>query len=446
MNPFSDLMQKAFSIKIGESMSFDSAIIPDDTNVEKIEDWKQLVRYLESEGLVVCAATKSIPEGTYITEGLTENRTLKGWNLENSTPTALLIKNLGWAFHSKKPEAPNVKEIGLKLKPHYTMAVMMGNKKTGWGKMMYLPSGGFSLMIADTSGIQYGQSAFEGACAMRNEKKEVFGFRLDQNAHRFTESIESLDLPVPNEEIIKDAIEKTITYNAEYVPNNGEGKLYIRPSVSGLSGGLGVIVPDYFIISIEIAAFGDYLPASIKVEGRKDVFRPSTGSTKIAPNYGGSYRIKHGVKARGFDDYLSFDANGNTEEVATCAAGFLDANGAFVFPPVRNEIDNLPRNILPSITRKSTIELLKKHGETVIVRDIHFSELKDMKCMFTMGNAVGILYVSEICLKNDENDIGETIQYTDETARDTIYSIKEKLYSARVGNLPGFEHWVKKLA
>lgn len=432
-------------LAVGKTATLDVSIIPTDAQPQAILEWKQVVRFLESEGKVLCATTEKNPEGTYIAEGLTSERTLKGWGLENEKPTGLLLKNIGWSFCSKKPEAPNVNEIGLKLKPHYSMAVILGNKKTGWGDVLHVPSGAFSLMIADTAGIQYGQSAFEGACAMRNGKEEIFGFRLDQNAHRFMESIASLDLPVPDEKTIHKAIEKTIQYNAAYVPNGGTGKLYIRPSVSGLSGGLGVIVPDYFLITIEVAAFGDYLPASIRVEGRKDISRPSTGSTKIAPNYGGSYKIKHGVKERGFDDYLSFDTHGNVEEVATCAAGFLDQNGVFVFPPVRNEIDELPRNILPSITRKSTIEILQKTGEKVEIRDIHFSELSKMQCMFTMGNAVGILYVSEVCLKNNEEDKGEHIYYTDESVRQKIYDLKDKLYMARVGSLEGFEDWVKKI-
>lgn len=432
-------------LTIGESVVIDASIIPNDSDEKAILEWKKTIRFLESEGKVVSATSKDFPKGTYISEGLLADGHMKGWRLETQTPQEVIITNIGWAFHSKKPEAPNVKEIGLKLKPHHTMAVMIGTKKSGWGPVHFVPSGAFSVMIADTAGIQYGQSAFEGACAMRNKNETVFGFRLNQNAHRFIESIASLDLPTPNEEIIKDAIEKTISFNKEYVPAYKEGKLYIRPSVSGLSGGLGVIVPDYFIITIEVAAFGDYLPASIRVEGRKDIARPATGSTKIAPNYGGSFRIKHGVKARGFDDYLSFDHEGNVEEVATCAAGFLDKNGDFIFPPVQNEIDTKHRNILPSITRKSTIEILKRHGKNVIVRDIHFSELEKMQCMFTMGNAVGILYVSELCLKNDENDAGQTISYTSEDAKNTIYELKDQLYASRMGDLKGFEDWVVAL-
>lgn len=446
MSEYIDIIDKANDLKIGDSFLIeDISIIPDDSSPHLLLQWTQMVRYLEGEGKIVCAITKDIPEGVYIAEGLLDTRMLKGWGLESVSPLSLCIKNIGWAFRSEKPKPPITKEIGLKLVPHYTMGIILGSKKEGWGEVFHIPSGAFSLMIADTSGIQYGQSAFEGACAMRNENEEVFGFRLDQNAHRFIESVESLDISAPCESDILNAIEKTITYNAAYVPAYKEGKLYIRPSVLGLSGGLGVIVPDYFLITIEVAAFGDYLPASIRVEARKDISRPSTGTNKIAPNYGGSYRIKHGVKERGFDDYLSFDKNGNVEEVATCAAGFINDLGEYLFPPVRNEIDTVSRNILPSITRKSTIELLQSLGKTVIIRDIHYSELEKMSCMFTMGNAVGVLYVSEICLKEDDKDIGKSIVFKNERVRDEIYMIKDTLYASRMGDLKGFEHWVKKL-
>lgn len=436
----------AMEIPRGSRQVFSADILPVASDAIATTRWKQIVRALESEGRVVSAITPRFASGVYCADGLLDTGCLQGWGLEEESPNQVLVQHIGIPFRSILPEAPNTTQQGLKLKPHHTMAVCLGTKPSGWGEFFFVPSGGFSMMIADTSGIQYGQSAFEGACAMRNKKQEVFAFRIDQNATRFTSSIDSLDLPKPEVASVHAAINQTIAENIAYVPAFGEGKLYIRPSVCGLSGGLGVIVPDYFLITIEVAAFGDYLPPSIRVEARLDVARPATGSTKIAPNYGGSYRIKHGVKSRGFDDYLSFDANGNAEEVATCAAGFVDADGNFVFPPVRGEIDMVPRNILPSITRKSTIDILKSMGKTVIIKDVHFSQLEAMQCMFTMGNAVGVLYVSEICLRENDTDAGQSIVYTSESARQSIMEVKEALYSARVGGLAGFEHWVEKIA
>ncbi len=406
-------------------------------------DWEMAVRYLESKGFVIGAVTKNFPEGVYISEGL-ENNKLKGWGLENEIPEKLVIQNIGKSFKTLKPEAPETEIQGLKLVPHHTMGILFCHKDQ-WQKVLYVPYGVLGLAIADTTGIQYGQSAFEGCCAMRNKNSEIFGYRLDENSKRFDTSIKSLDLAGINIPEVEAMIEKTISYNKQYVPKNKAGKLYIRPSVSGLNGGLGIILPDFSVITVEVAAFGDYLPESIKVEGIKSICRPSTGSNKIAPNYGASFKIKHGVKDRGYNDFLSFDKDGNTEEVASCAIGFIDENNNFVIPPVLNEIDKKERNILPSITRKSVIEILKSFGEKVIIRDVPFDEIQKMKGCYTMGNAVGVLKVSHLCLKNNTQEKGEILNFDTPEITEKIFSLRDKVYAARTGDLKGFESWAKKI-
>lgn len=441
------------TIPKGSQKTFPVDIIPRGGNNT---EWEYTIRGLESEGFIISATTKKFPTGVYIAEALTEDGKLKGWGLENEVPETILVKNVGWPFKSLKPVSP-ITKMGLKVVPHHTMAVVFGqgatdksnSKKSAikyqWNKEMeHIPYGIWGVSIADTSGIQYGQAAFEGACAMKNKNGEVYGFRLDKNSERFSKSSLALNLPEISSSMVQEAIETTITNNTDYIPNNGEGQLYIRPSVCGLSGGLGIITPDYFIFTVEVAAMGAYFAPTISVEGRKDVHRPYTGANKIAPNYGASYKIKEGVKARGYTDYLSFTTDGMVEEVATCAVGFIDQKGAFVFPPVQDEIDDKDRHILPSITRYSTIDMLRYAKEEVIIRDVHADEIQEMAGMFTMGNAVGLLHVDKLCLKEDEADKGQLITFPEES-KETIFSLKEKLVSARLGQLEGFEPWGKKI-
>ncbi len=441
---YSSFITDALQIATGEKKTFPIDIVPSSDLPIDFLEWEQAVRYLESKGFVISAITDEFPDGVYIAEGLSAKGMLKGWKLENIIPQKILVKNISWPYQTIQPEKPDT-SLGLKVVAHHTLSFILGTKKTLWGKLESLPYGIFGLSLADTSGIQYGQSGFEGACAMKNEKGETFGFRLDENANRFNKSVQSVNLPEISAETIQKGIEITIAENKNYIPKNGEGQLYIRPSFSGLSGGLGIIVPDFFLITIEIAAMGSYMAPSIQIEGRKDIQRPATGSNKISPNYGSSFLIKKGVKARGYTDYLSFDENGYAEEVATCAIAFIDETGKFIFPPVQNEIDEKPRHILPSITRKSTIEMLKKIGEIVEIRDVHADEISEMKGVFTMGNAVGLVHVEAICMKNSETDEGIVLHFSDEKIKNKIFEIKEKLFSARIGNLKGFESWAKKL-
>lgn len=406
--------------------------------------WNQVVRSLESDGFVVGAVTENFPTGVFVADGLHEKGQLQGWGLEEEIPEKIVVKNLGWSFRSERPAEPRT-DGGLILVPHHVMAISFCRDKQNWEDFMFVPWGKILISVADTAGIQYGQGGFEGCMAMRNDAGKIFGYRLDQNAIRFDKTTKSLALPGFDPVWHEANMRKVVGFNRAYVPKLGEGKLYIRPSVSGLNGGLGVTVPDTSVVTIEVAAFGDYLPESIRIEGRKDIQRPPTGVSKIAPNYGGTFKIKHGVKARGFHDYLSFTEEGMAEEVATCAVGFLDAKGTYVFPPVQDEIDKKKRNILPSITRRSVIEVLKKTGEDVEIRDVDFEEVKKMKGIFTMGNAVGALRVSEICMKENEVDPGELIAFDDKKVVGKIVALREKLYASRMKKLEGFEDWAREI-
>lgn len=439
MDIYKQFISDVRGTKKGGQSSFSVELLPNSASTA----WAATVRLLESEGFVIAAVTENFPTGVYCAEGM-ENGKLKGWGLEVEIPTKIIVTNLGWPFVSQKPQAPRINEGGLKFVPHHVMGIFIG---TGgdWGKPLYLPSGRISVFVADTAGIQYGQSGFEGCMTMRDGDENIWSYRLDQNAKRFTKTVESLDLPMLEATLLEKMIRSIVACNQDYVPKNEEGKLYIRPSVSGLSGGLGLIVPEYYIVTVEVAAFGNYLPESIAVEGLKYIHRPPSGANKIAPNYGASFKIKHGVKDRGYNDYLSFDELGNVEEVSTCAVAFIDANGNYIFPPVQDEIDDKERHILPSITRKSTIEVLRKNGETVEVRDVSFDEVSAMKGIFTMGNAVGILHVSKICMRSSRTDKGIVIDFNSDEIRKTIFTLRDKIYAARVGQLEGFEDWAVRV-
>ena len=434
-----DFVSEAKKTELGGFQNFSVGLLSKENSTE----WEMVVRMLESKGFVVAAVTENFPEGVYCAEGL-KNGTLQGWGLEKEIPTKIIVKNIGWPFLSQKPEAPKTEIQGLKFVPHHVMAIFIG-KNGAWGKPLYVPSGRLSLSVADTSGIQYGQSGFEGCMVSRDDQSTIWAYRLNKNALRFEKTSQALDLPSFDPVMHEKSMRQVVSYNKAYVPESSEGKLYIRPSICGLSGGLGVIVPDFYVATIEIAAFGNYLPESIKVEALKYIHRPPTGASKIAPNYGGTYKIKHGVKERGYNDFLSFDIEGNAEEVSTCAVGFVNEAGDFIIPPVQDEIDDKDRHILPSFTRESTIEILKKSGENVIVRDVPFDEVKKMKAIFTMGNAVGVLHVSEICMRETVNDLGEVIDMNDDSVREKIFSIRDKIYKARVGQLEGFEDWAVEI-
>ncbi|WP_457557390.1 aminotransferase class IV [Candidatus Harpocratesius sp.] len=440
MNKYSDFIEIVRGIPLNNNRKFSVDIIQQG----QILEWIAVVRLLESEGFVIAAITDKFPTGVYCTEGLTAEGNLKGWKLENEKPKEIIVYNIGWPFLSQKPKEPKTNIQGLKVVPHHVMGICFCRDGV-WNKPIIIPHGSLSLMIADTTGIQYGQSGFEGCMVSRDENSKIWAYRLDKNATRFDKTSQSLDLPAFDASIHENLMRKVIGFNKDYIPEKSEGKLYIRPSIAGLNGGLGIIVPETSVVTVEIAAFGNYLPESIKIEGLKYINRPPSGANKIAPNYGATFKIKHDVKKRGYNDYLSFDTSGNAEEVSTCAVGFIDKEDNFIIPPIQGDIDDKDRHILPSFTRESTIDILKSKGENVIIRDVSFEEVKEMKGIFTMGNAVGVLHVSEICMRKTRKDIGQIFTMNEESIRKKIFAIRDMIYKARVGQLKGFEDWAKEI-
>jgi len=436
----STFLISAQQIPLFHTQEFPLSVCTDMSSLE----WEQSVRFLETKGFSVGVQTKNFPDGVYIAEGFSQEGKVKGWNLESEIPEQIIVKNIGWPVLSECPQKPDTK-MGLKVVPHASMVIVMGSKEHGWESEFHsIPFSRLSCSIADTTGIQYGQSAFEGACAMKNKDEQVFGFRFDKNSERMSKSTTALNLPFLDSQLVQNAIEHVVQSNTAYIPKYGEGQLYIRPSGCGLSGGLGIVVPDRFVFTVEVAAMGAYFNPTISIEGLKNVHRAFTGKDKISPNYGASFVIKKGVKERGYTDYLSFTPDGFVEEVATCAVGFIDKNDAFVFPPVQDEIDNKERHILPSITRYSVIDILRDSGETVCIKDVHSTDIEEMIGMFTMGNAVGLLHVDRLCVKEDEKDTGQLIKFPTKS-KDIIFKLKEKLISARLGELEGFTEWGKLL-
>ena len=172
---FTTFAVDAMKINKGKFNRFSLDIVPrGDDNFQ----WKSVVRILESEGFVVGCVTDNFPTGVYIAEGLDENGRLKGWKLENEIPRELLVTNIGWPFLSQKPEAPQISG-GLKVVPHYVMGISFCRDAI-WGDFLYVPCGRISVSVADTSGIQYGQSGFEGCMTMRDSAGDIFAFRLDK--------------------------------------------------------------------------------------------------------------------------------------------------------------------------------------------------------------------------------------------------------------------------
>lgn len=140
--------------------------------------------------------------------------------------------------------------------------------------------------------LNYGQSIFEGMKAQRSAKGRVVLFRPDCNAARMQEGAQRLSMAAPPADFFLNAVQQTVIANAELVPPQGAGSLYLRPLLLGTGPILGLGPAPAYQLYVYCAAVGAYFkggqltPIDLIVESRFHRAAPGgMGGTKCAGNY-----------------------------------------------------------------------------------------------------------------------------------------------------------------
>lgn len=400
--------------------------------------------YLEKHGVLLSALTTSNPYGLYVSEGLSKHQTLIGHELDHIQPTGFLATHLGEHFSPQKPEPPKTDEVGLNYIHGNNMAVSLF-ENGGWSPTYLIPSSKLSVIISNNAGLKYAQSGFEGAQAtiadntellnspiditldcQVNEKGEIIFFRLDENAKRLQHTAEKLGMPPIDTKQFIEAVIATAKLNANYIPREN-GQLYFSICLFGTTGGAGASKAKKYLFTVEAFPFGSYQSGSsgrISLKLSNNSRSAATGDAKAAANYAPWFNEKAAAKEEGFTDIICLDKDGNVEEVSSSAPIFIKiTNGqAELHTPIYSQDETDPtkqRNALNSITRKSVIEIAKRLGIKVIIRDIHHTEIPEFTGLITTGTAAGLTKVGEIGMLN-----GNTHTYTQESNK-----IADQLYT-----------------
>jgi branched-chain amino acid aminotransferase len=88
--------------------------------------------------------------------------------------------------------------------------------------------------------LNYGQGLFEGLKAYRANDGRILLFRPAMNAARLRNGCHRLSMPPVPEDIFLSAVHEVVSENADFIPPNNDGALYIRPLVFGSGAILGV--------------------------------------------------------------------------------------------------------------------------------------------------------------------------------------------------------------
>ena len=296
------------------------------------------------------------------------------------------IKITRTATPKAKPTDETKLGFGKKFSDH--MFVMDYTEGEGWHDARIVPYGPFELDPA-TVVFHYAQEIFEGMKAYRTADDTVQLFRPDCNAKRFQDSADRLCIPkIPVEDYIQ-AVEALVDVDRDWVPHTDGASLYIRPFIFANDVGLGVHASKHYIFCIICAPSGAYYaeginPVRIYVEDEYIRAAPGlTGFTKCGGNYAASIRAGERAEQNGYAQVLWLDGvhRKYIEEVGSMNVMFQV--GDTVLTP------ELTGSVLPGITRKSCLELLKSWGLKVEERLITAQELFDAGADGTLKEAWG---------------------------------------------------------
>ncbi len=300
------------------------------------------------------------------------------------------------------------------------MFIMDYTEGKGWHDARIIPYGTIayepSLMV-----FHYGQSIFEGLKAYKTENGEVVLFRPDQNMKRLNESCEGLCIPKIDEAFAVEALKKLVAIDKDWIPEAPNTSLYVRPFIIATDPFLGVRPSNTYQFIIITGPVGAYYkeglnPVKIYVEPfYVRAVIGGLGQAKASANYAASLKAQMVAKDKGYTQVLWLDGieRRYIEEVGTMNVFFV--MGDEVITPALNG------SILPGITRKSCIELLKSWGLKVSERKISIEEIYEaydkglLKEAFGTGTAAVISPIGELNWKDQKiqlsgGQIGELSQ------------------------------------
>lgn len=308
------------------------------------------------------------------------------------------------------------------------MFLMNYDEGQGWHDPRVVPYGPIELMPC-ANVLHYAQEIFEGLKAYRTAEGTVQLFRPTENIARMNNSAARMCIPHIPEDLYLEALKTIVTVDADWVPHEYGTSLYLRPFVIATDAVLGVHAGHHYLFCIICSPSGSYYaeginPVKIMIESR-DVraVRGGTGFAKCGGNYAASIRAGERAEQNGYAQVLWLDGvhRKYIEEVGSMNVMFQV--GDTVLTP------ELTGSVLPGITRKSCLELLKSWGLKVEERLITAQELFDagadgtLKEAWGTGTAAVISPIGGLSYEGKEYEINHS----------QIGEVSQKLYDELTG-------------
>ncbi|MBQ9268472.1 MAG: branched-chain amino acid aminotransferase [Oscillospiraceae bacterium] len=273
--------------------------------------------------------------------------------------------------YKEKPAGPDI-PFGVFTTDH--MFLMNYDREQGWHDPRIVPYAPFQMDPACMV-LHYAQEIFEGMKAYRDEEGKIRLFRPEENFKRMNDSCERMSIPKIDVDFCVEAVKQLVTLEKDWVPTAPNTSLYIRPFIFATDIHVGVHASHTYQFAVILSPVGPYYatglaPVSIMIE-EDDVraVRGGTGFTKCGGNYAASLRAGEKAEEKGFSQVLWLDGveRKYIEEVGSMNVLFK-IGGKIVTPALNG-------SILPGITRKSCLQLLRDKGYEVEERRLSVDEL-----------------------------------------------------------------------
>ena len=298
------------------------------------------------------------------------------------------------------------------------------------------------LLSPSCAALHYGQAIFEGIKAYKNANGDAYIFRPLDNFKRFNISAERMQMPQIPEDIFMEGMKLLIDMDKNWIPQQEDHSLYIRPFMFSSDEMIGVRPSDKYKFMILLSPTGPYYNAPMRIYVEEQYVRAvpgGVGYAKAAGNYGGAMYATAQAKLKGYDQVLWMDAfeHKYVQECGTMNVFFIIGNKA-ITPDLKEG------TILAGVTRDSTMVLLTEMGFEVEERELSIDDIMDaynagiLYEVFGTGTAATISFIRELCYK-------DFVMKFDTDNWKTAPELKRKLNAIRYGQEQDTRGWMYKV-
>lgn len=315
----------------------------------------------------------------------------------------------------------------------------VANYKDGkWGKGSLTEDA--TITLNECAGIlQYCQEVFEGLKAYRTKDGKIVAFRPDLNAERMVDSAKRLEMPPVSKEMFLEAVDAVAKANEDWIPPyESGGALYLRPYLFATGSVIGVKPADAYQFRLFGTPVGSYFkngikPITLTVSDFDRAAPHGTGHIKAGLNYAMSLHAYIHAHENGFDENMFLDPATRTYVEETGGANFLFVTkDNTVITPKSN-------SILPSITRRSLMQIAEDLGYKTEQRPVKLVELSEFAECGLCGTAAVICPVGKVV------DHGKEIAFS--SGMQEMGPVLTKLYKTLRGmqlcNIEAPKGWVR---